>query len=150
MIVIGEGSEKEKLQKSAKTNIKFLGGLAWKDIEIYFDRTKALIFPGEEDFGMIPLEVMAYGIPVIAYKKGGVLETVVENEKVEKSSGLFFNMQTVESLQQCIDKFEVIKKQFSPEWIRSHARSFGEDMFLKKFNNLVNSHLQRFHNKIEK
>ena len=146
LVVIGNGSEKDKLQSMANSNISFLGNLEWGRIEEYLDRTKALLFPGEEDFGMIPLEVMAYGIPVLAYNKGGALETVVEAETTEQSSGLFFEHQTVESIQECIDRFEKVKDGFNPEWIRKHARSFGEDMFLETFKDFVNDEIKSFKN----
>lgn len=133
LIIIGDGSEKEKLEKKANDNISFLGALNWEQIEKNLDRTKALLFPGEEDFGMIPLEVMAYGIPVIAFKKGGALETVVENKETSKSSGLFFEEQTVQSIQASLIKFEAIEKDFDPSWIRNYARTFGEDQFIKRF-----------------
>ena len=138
LVIIGNGSEKEGLKAKARNNIKFLGSLGWQEIESYLDRTKALIFPGEEDFGMIPLEVMAYGIPVLAYKKGGALETVVEEKSIGKSSGLFFDKQTAESIQACIDRFEKVESEFDSEWIRKHAREFGEDEFLRRFKSHVN------------
>ncbi|GMN07850.1 glycosyltransferase [Croceitalea sp. MTPC5] len=144
LIVIGNGSEKKRLQSMANDNIKFLGNLEWNKIEEYLDRTKALLFPGEEDFGMIPLEVMAYGIPVIAFKKGGALETVVENNIVERSSGLFFNEQTEKSIQECLNRFEKIKGRFDAEWIRNHARGFGEDRFLQKFSKFIENQLSDF------
>ena len=132
LVIIGDGSEKGSLEKKANKNIKFVGSLPWREIEKYFFRTKALIFPGEEDFGMIPLEVMAYGIPVIAYKKGGALETVVENSQDRsKSSGLFFGEQTVESLMKCLEVFSENEYLFDPFWIKSHSKNFNEDVFLK-------------------
>lgn len=136
LIVIGNGSEREKLEKKAKSNIKFLGSIEWQEIEDVFKNTKALLFPGEEDFGMIPLEAMAYGIPVLAYGKGGALETVVENpEAVYESSGMFFKDQTIESLEDCIQRFEKNAHLFDPVWIKNHARKFGEDIFLDRFQN---------------
>jgi len=138
LVVIGNGSEKEKLIKKAKSNIMFTGSLPWHEIELFIDRTKALLFPGEEDFGMIPLEVMAYGIPVLAYQKGGALETIVVDVNVKKSSGLFFKEQSMNSLQECLDRFEEIEKDFDPNWIRAHARKFGEDVFIEKFREKVN------------
>lgn len=144
LVIIGNGSEKEILQKKANPNITFLGNLDWDEIEKYLDRSKALIFPGEEDFGMIPIEVMAYGIPVLAFKKGGALETVVDNELTHKATGLFFDLQSIESIEKCIAKFEEIQHDFDPKYIRSHAREFGEDVFLKKFKDFVNNHVKSF------
>ena len=96
LIVIGKGAEKSKLEKRTKENIKFLGPINWCQIKVELKDIKALLFPGEEAFGMIPLEVMAFGIPVIAFGKGGALETDVENKDIIKeSSGLFFDEQTV-------------------------------------------------------
>lgn len=140
LIIIGDGSEKEKLEKIAKSNITFLGSLKWNEIEEILRNTKALLFPGEEDFGMIPLEVMAHGIPVLAYNKGGALETVVENKIfVNKSSGIFFKEQTIESLSSCIESFEKVKNQFDKDWIINHARKFGEDYFLMEFKYFLDS-----------
>lgn len=134
LVIIGEGSEKNKIKAKAKSNIQFLGGLEWNEIQAIFNKTRAFLFPGEEDFGMIPLEVMAYGIPVLALRKGGALETVVENKKkINQSSGLFFNSQDSESIENCINEFELVENKFDREWIKNHARKFGEDIFLEKF-----------------
>jgi glycosyltransferase involved in cell wall biosynthesis len=134
LIVIGDGSEKERLIKKANKNITFTGSLSWAEIELLITKSKALLFPGEEDFGMIPLEVMAYGLPVISFKKGGALETVVENRRnVKKSSGVFFNNQTVNSLEEAIVFFEKTQGKFDPIWIRNHAKNFSEREFLLKF-----------------
>ena len=137
LVIIGDGSEKEYLQRIATPNVEILGALEWSKIESIFRNSKALLFPGEEDFGMIPLEVMAYGIPVIAYKKGGALETVIENEDPGKSTGLFFEDQTVESLKAALSKFEGISSRYDPYFIRNHAKNFAEDRFLSEFKDLV-------------
>jgi len=138
LVVVGNGSEKEKLEKRAKANIKFLGSLEWEELENIFKNTKALLFPGEEDFGMIPLEVMAYGIPVLAYGKGGALETVVENEEnINESSGMFFGEQSEESIEECIKRFENNSHLFDFNWIQNHARQFGEDIFIDKLNSKI-------------
>lgn len=144
LIIIGEGSERKKLEKKAKNNIKFTGGLTWPEIENIFSKTKALLFPGEEDFGMIPIEVMAYGIPVIAFKKGGALETIVENRvSIKESSGLFFEEQTCQSIQKTISFFEKEAHNFNPNWIRNHAQKFSEEKFLAKIKTQVNSFLTK-------
>ncbi len=138
LVIIGEGSEKEKLIKKAKNNIQFKSCPQWKDVEDILSTTKVLLFPGEEDFGMIPLEVMAYGIPTIAYNKGGALETVIEDKNaVHKSSGIFFEEQTIPSLNNAIQYFEEVENQFDVNWIRNHAQKFTESKFLSKFDTTV-------------
>ncbi|MDT7831114.1 glycosyltransferase [Flavobacteriaceae bacterium S356] len=138
LIVVGEGSEREKLEKKAKENITFMGEVDWKRLREIIYNSKALLFPGEEDFGMIPLEVMAHGIPVIAFKKGGALETVVEDkDQISKSSGIFFEKQTEESLERAIMYFEDVEDQFDSLWIRDHAGKFAEDQFLLHFRSKV-------------
>ncbi len=132
LIVVGDGSERDKLEKIAGENIEFRGIQPIEEILTCIRQSKALLFPGEEDFGMVPLEVMSQGIPVIAYKKGGALETVVENRNNRSlSTGLFFEEPTVESLIAAIKEFEECEEEFDPAWIRDHARKFGEDHFEK-------------------
>ncbi|MDC0177549.1 glycosyltransferase [Polaribacter sp.] len=139
LVIIGSGSEKEKLQKKAKSNIEFKGFLEELELKKYIQNSKALLFPGEEDFGMIPLEVMSYGLPVIAYKKGGALETVIENKyNLSKSSGIFFEKQNLVALQEAIDYFETIENKFDPIWIRKHAENFEESKFLSSFSQKIN------------
>lgn len=139
LVIIGEGSEKEKLEKKANKNIKFKGFLNELELQSYIQNSKALIFPGEEDFGMIPLEVMAFGIPVIAYKKGGALETVIEKkENIKESSGLFFKEQNINELQKSINYFKKIEEEFNPAWIISHAKKFEETVFLHRFSEKIN------------
>ncbi|PQJ69082.1 glycosyltransferase [Polaribacter butkevichii] len=143
LIIIGNGSEKEKLQRKAKSNIEFKGFLETKELEEFIKGAKALLFPGEEDFGMIPLEVMSFGIPVIAYNKGGALETVIENkEEISKSTGIFFKEQEVSSLQSAIDFFDKVENKFNPIWIRKHAKKFEENKFLYSFSETITNLLK--------
>jgi len=131
LIVIGEGGERRKLEKQAHDNVEFKGSLPLDEVITYIRNAKALLFPGEEDFGMVPLEVMSQGVPVIAYRKGGALETVVESrEQPQYSSGLFFDEQSVPSLLEALEQFEALQDRFDPVWIKQHARTFGEDRFL--------------------
>lgn len=144
LVIIGNGSEKKRLQEIANSNIVFKSIAQWKGIENEIQKSKALLFPGEEDFGMIPLEVMAYGVPVIAYKKGGALETVVENrQNIKESSGLFFNEQTIASLEKEITFFEMHENEFHPVWIKNHAERFSEAQFLVHFKSKIASFLKR-------
>ena len=142
LIIIGEGSEKEKLTQVANKNIQFVSCPNWVDVEAIILKSKALLFPGEEDFGMIPLEVMTYGIPVIAFSKGGALETVLENKKnIEKSSGLFFHEQTINAINEAINYFENIENKFDPKWIRNHAKFFTETNFIKNLKEKIGTYL---------
>ena len=143
LVIIGNGSERKKLEESAKYNIQFKTISDWQKIEEEIQKSKALLFPGEEDFGMIPLEMMAYGLPVVAYEKGGALETVVENRKeIEKSSGIFFTEQTIESLEKSITFFEKNEMKFNPIWIKKHAKTFSEEQFLVNFREKLETYLK--------
>jgi glycosyltransferase involved in cell wall biosynthesis len=137
LVIIGDGPEKEKLEKKAKENIKFLGRQPDSVIKEYYSKCRAFVFPGEEDFGITPLEAQASGRPVIAYAKGGVLETVVKDE-----TGVFFEEQTVESLKDAIKRFQKIK--FDKNVIRKHAEEFDEEIFKYKISNFVNEKHDEF------
>jgi glycosyltransferase involved in cell wall biosynthesis len=147
LVVIGEGSERKKLEAKANSNIIFTGALPYAKIREYILGAKALLFPGEEDFGMIPLEVMAHGVPVLAYARGGALETVVETGDNTQGTGKFFQQQSVDSLQTVIDQFEVVQDDFDPVFIRSHARLFGEDHFKER---MVSEVMELLDNPIKK
>jgi len=128
--IVGDGPERKKLRKLAKGNIEFLGLVSDYKIPGYYGNAKALIFPQEEDFGIVPLEAMAAGRPVIAYRSGGALETIKEYE-----TGTFFNEQTVECLVKAVKKFD--DKSFDPQLIRNHALQFDKEIFKKKFAQLL-------------
>lgn len=134
LVIIGDGSEKEKLEQKAKSNIIFKGFLNEEELSYFIQNSRALLFPGEEDFGMIPLEVMSYGIPVIAFAKGGALETVIENRnKINESSGVFFDQQNVQTISEAVIFFKTVETLFDPLWIRRHAQKFAETIFLYRF-----------------
>ena len=124
--IIGSGPEKKYLQKIAKGNIEFLGFLSGSELKKYYSQAKAFIFAAEEDFGIVPVEAMASGRPVIAYGRGGATETVVEGK-----TGLFFYEQTAESLINVIKKFD--PKKFDSAIIREQAEKFSTERFKKEF-----------------
>lgn len=130
LVVIGEGPEKEKLEKLANENVTFLGRQPDEVVKKYMSECKALLFPGEEDFGIVPVEAQSSGRPVIAYGKGGVLDSVIDGK-----TGVFFKEQTVESLKEAINKFETMK--FDKEEIRKHALEFDESVFQEKIRKFV-------------
>lgn len=137
LVIIGEGNELKALKELAKGNIKFLGRLSNEEVREYYRKCKAFIFSGEEDFGITPLEAQACGRPVIAYGKGGALETVVDGK-----TGLFFGHQDKDSLIEAVKRFE--KLSFDSSVIRKHAEQFDEDVFIEKFKNYVNEKYEQF------
>ncbi len=136
VIIGGPDKVRKALQSKAKDNITFLGKVDFATLKHYMARCKALIFPGEEDFGIVPVEVMASGRPVIAFGKGGALETVIEGK-----TGMFFHEQTAESLNTVITRFEAeFDGNFNPADLIAHASNFSEQAFrtamLKEFQKL--------------
>ena len=128
--IIGKGLEINRLKKDANSNIEFLGHLSDKELSGYYSKCKAFIFPPEEDFGIAPLEAMASGRPVIAFREGGALETVVENK-----TGLFFNEQTPRSVADAVKNFD--SRKFDPKEIREHSLKFDKEIFKEKIKKFV-------------
>lgn len=138
LIVIGSGSQEKELKLLAAScknaDIKFTGRISDSEVKAYLQKCRALIFCAEEDFGIIPVEAQACGRPIIAFGKGGALETVV-NEK----TGVFFEEQSVESLVKAIEKFEKLDKEntFNPKKIREHAEKFSAENFRKNLSEQI-------------
>lgn len=139
LVVIGDGAEREKLQAKAKDNIKFLGRQPDSIIKEYYSKCRAFVFPGEEDFGITPLEAQASGRPVIAFGKGGALETVVDGK-----TGIFFDEQTVDKLKEALNKFESLN--FDKRIIREHAEGFDEAIFKRKIKGFIDEKYEEFMN----
>ncbi|MEO0087422.1 MAG: glycosyltransferase [candidate division WOR-3 bacterium] len=135
--IIGTGPEEKKLREIANKNIEFLGWQPDEKLLEYYNKCRALIFPQEEDFGIVPLEAQACGCPVIAYKKGGALETVIENE-----TGIFFYPQTKEALIKAIKDFENLS--FSPERCRENALRFSRERFYKEIKDFINESVRLY------
>lgn len=128
--IIGDGPERKKLEKMAGKNIEFLGERYEEDLKKCYQGCQAFILPQEEDFGLIAIEAMAAGKPVIAYQGGGALESVKEGE-----TGLFFDEQTPESLIKAIRKFR--PANFNSKKIHKHALKFDKEKFKKKIKDFV-------------
>ena len=136
LVVIGDGEEREKLKKLADNdkNIIFTGRISDEEVRDYLQRCKAMIFSAEEDFGIIPVEVQACGRPVIAYGKGGALETVVSGK-----TGVFFYEQNKESVVKAIKKFEQMK--FDTVDILENSKKFSKEIFKEKILKIVEEKL---------
>ncbi len=132
LVVAGSGYEIEPLRAMAGPNIEFIGHASDSDIERLLAGCKALVFPGVEDFGIVPVEAMASGKPVIAFRRGGVLESVED-----RKTGLFFDEATPEALNRAIDGFEADSSWVDPDVIRRHAERFSEAVFLRSFAEVV-------------
>jgi glycosyltransferase involved in cell wall biosynthesis len=128
--VVGRGVEFKNLQKIAGPTIEFLGRVSDEELKQIYSQAQAFIFPQEEDFGIVAIEALASGRPVIAYRAGDVEENI-ENEK----TGVFFNEQTEESVIKAIEKFQTIK--FDSEYIRKQALRFEKEQFKKNIKKAV-------------
>jgi glycosyltransferase involved in cell wall biosynthesis len=133
LVVIGGGQMLDQLRKSAGPTVTMLGPQPFDVLQRHYARCRALVFPGEEDFGIVPVEAMASGRPVIAFRRGGATETVVDG-----LTGLFFSEQTIPSISAAIARFEAA--EFSPERIRAHALKFGEERFTHEIKSKIESY----------
>lgn len=123
--ILGTGSEEKKLKKLAGPTVEFLGFLTDDEIVEYYKGCRALVFPAKEDFGLTVIEAQLFGKPIVAYKAGGALETVIEGK-----TGVFFSPQTVDALAGVLAEFEDV---FEQDVIRKNARKFTFDAFKKSF-----------------
>ncbi|MBI5412346.1 glycosyltransferase [Candidatus Peregrinibacteria bacterium] len=134
LIIIGEGPEYWRLKGMAKENVELLGRKSDKMIKEYMEHCRAFIFPGEEDFGITPVEAMAAGKPVLAYGKGGCLESVQAS-----ISGEFFNELTSENLNEGLKKLLRNEKKYDPQAIRKIAEQLDESIFEKTIQETISS-----------
>lgn len=139
LIIIGTGKAEKKLKKIAGPTIQFLGQLTDSKVLSYYQHCRALIFPGEEDFGLTMVEAQSVGKPVIAHKSGGAKEIIRP-----KRTGVFFDTLSVSSLTAALSKFN--ENQFDSKQIRQYANQFSQKVFKTKFKNTID-HLWQTHQK---
>jgi glycosyltransferase involved in cell wall biosynthesis len=133
--IFGDGRDRPRLERLAGPNVEFLGWVDESTRRDLFARCKAYIFPGEEDFGITPLEVMAAGRPVIAYGAGGALETVIDGV-----TGRFFHEPSAAALAVAVAAART--DRYDPLAIRRHAESYGREVFLERMRALIDEALE--------
>ena len=136
LVVVGEGELFEPLTKIAAPNVKLMGRQPFSVIQDLLQRCRGLIFPGMEDFGIVPVEAMAAGAPVIAYGKGGALDTVIHGK-----TGILFQEQSVEALMEAVRQLERGEFDFSPAEMHLHAQRFAKPVFQQRIKAFVNQAL---------
>ncbi len=134
LVIIGAGPDRARLNKIAGKNVTFLGEQSDAALAEYYASCRAFIMPQEEDFGLTPLEAMSFGKPVVALRRGGVLETVIEGQ-----TGEFFDDPISEALADAIRRLNENYNSYNPETIKSHARLFSSERFRDSIITLINS-----------
>ena len=143
--IIGDGPLRRSLEKQASDNIEFTGWVDDSRLAKLYAECEALIFPGEEDFGIVPLEAQASGRPVIAYDKGGVTESVVALDDRRgsgvKPTGILFPEATPASLIEAVRHYQALKHLFDPAALRRHASQFSRGVFKARMEQFINAKL---------
>lgn len=137
--IIGDGPYRPVLEKMAGPNIAFLGSVDQKNLYENYSHCRAVIFPGDEDFGIVPVEAQAFGRPVIAYASGGALETVKDGV-----TGIFFSQASAESLGSAVERFDGLEGFFEPSEIRRNALRFDRAVFEDKIRRFIDSKYREF------
>lgn len=140
LIIVGDGPDAPRLQKSAGSTVEFVGWQPDSVLAGFYANCRAVVFPGEEDFGLVPLEAMASGKPVVAFARGGALETVLETKS--PTTGVLFPEQTVESLIAAIRRLDTVK--FVPESLRAFAMGFDREVYKQRMAAYVQEKWEEF------
>jgi len=130
LLIIGQGTERRTLERTAPSNVRFLGRVGNEVVRDHYRRCRAVLFPGIEDFGIVPLEAQACGAPVIAYRAGGALETVLE-----KKTGLFFDEQTPHGLRGALEESQRVC--FDESAMRRNAERFSRARFVHEIKEFI-------------
>ena len=145
LVVIGDGPDFEKIKMSAGPNVTLLGHQSFEVLSAHMKKSKAFIFAAEEDFGIAPLEAQASGTPVIAYGKGGALETIADSSRDgQKKTGVFFYHQSALAIVAAIQEFEALAVKIAPEDCRKNVMRFSPQRFRDQFKNYVETVYEEF------
>jgi glycosyltransferase involved in cell wall biosynthesis len=145
LVVIGTGTELQKLQQIAKPNVQILGSQSNSVVQDYLARAKAFVYAACEDFGIVLVEAQACGTPVIAYGVGGAAETVLDiHIHPDTPTGILFPSQTTAAIIDAVATFETCQKQFHSEQIRAHAESFAASVFRSQYLSLLDRHYHKW------
>jgi len=142
LVVIGDGPDYEKIRSKAGANVQLLGYQSREVLLDHLQRAAAFVFAAEEDFGIAPLEAQACGTPVIAYGKGGALETIrgirdAASANAQDATGVFFDKQDVEAICRAVDLFEARRGEFTPVNCRANVERFSRERFQREFRAFV-------------
>jgi glycosyltransferase involved in cell wall biosynthesis len=148
--VVGDGDQYSRLRKLAGPSVEFCGPLSDTELREQYAHCRALLFPGEEDFGMVPVEAQSFGRPVIAFGRGGATETVLgihagSTDSPAHSTGLFFREQSVDSLADAILAFEQLEHRFCSSFIKRQAERFAPEKFRQRFGLFLEEKWAEFH-----
>ena len=138
LVVIGEGPEMAKVKAKAGPNVEILGYQSTAVLKDHMQRAKAFVFAAEEDFGITPVEAQACGTPVIAYGRGGALETVLSPDHGRVATGVFFQEQSVASIIDAVTRFNTMDPKISPHACRDNALRFSPQRFRQEIQEYIN------------
>lgn len=144
LVMVGDGPEMAKIRSKAGPNVEFVGYQPAAVVRQYLANAKAFIFPSEEDFGIVPVEAQACGTPVLAFGRGGALETVRPLGGMLPPTGMFFQEQSASAICAAIRDFEAASSAFDPVAICHHAQAFSIESFKTEFSTQVNDALDRY------
>jgi glycosyltransferase involved in cell wall biosynthesis len=146
--IIGGGPQEKALRRMAGPTVEFLGRVSDGEVRENLAGCRALLFPGEEDFGIVPVEAQSFGRPVVAYASGGVLDTVrgifPDEARVENPTGVFFTDQSLSGVTKAILEFESMEHEFRPQAIREHSLQFDSAKFKRRISEFVVFALEDF------
>jgi glycosyltransferase involved in cell wall biosynthesis len=136
LVVVGDGPERAALARMAGPTVRFSGRLSDSEVTSLFETCRAFILPGEEDFGITPLEANAAGAPVVAFARGGALDTVRDRE-----TGVLFDEATTHSLGKALQ--QITAHRWNATRLRAHAQSFSEAVFMERFRSALSATMEK-------